>query len=356
MNLLEYEAKQILKNFDITVPPSTLLKDNKPPVVLPVVLKSQVPVGGRGKFGGIRVVSNDKEFETTIKSLETLKIKGCIPSAILAEEIVKINKELYLSLLVDRSSASILLVASKDGGIDVEDNSNDTFLKINLSTTPNFENIGQTAADWYNLPEKSFAISDLIEKLHTCFVKNDATLIEINPLVLTDEGALVATDCKMTLDESARFRHPEWSQLQQQPSDSNFIVLNERGTVATIANGAGLAMATVDAVYAMGLEAANFLDIGGGADEASVLVAFERIVKNQSVKAIVINIFAGITRCDEVARAIISARSKIDNLPPLFIRLSGTNSELASQLLSEAGIEQANSLAECISSAKEVIS
>jgi len=353
--LLEYEAKNILKDADIPVPKGVLVDRASVLHDYPFVLKSQVPTGGRGKLGGIKVVSNQIEFEDSLTSIQSLEIKGYIPSHVLAEEVIAINKELYLSLLIDRSTASTTLVASKSGGVEVEDNSDDSFLKLPLNTTPNFDSVGQMIADWYDLPEKAFLLSDLIEKLHICFQKNDATLIEINPLVVTNKGMFIAADCKITLDESARFRHQEWSSLHQQPIDSNFVILHEDGNVATIANGAGLAMATIDAVHAAGLIPANFLDVGGGANEASVLAAFERITSVKSVKAIVINIFAGITRCDEIAKAIISAKSKIDTLPPLFIRLSGTNSDIANQMLDDARIERAHSLAECVESAKKVM-
>jgi succinyl-CoA synthetase beta subunit len=353
--LLEYEAKNILKDADILIPSGMLVDEKSQPQNFPLVLKSQVPIGGRGKLGGIKIVSNQAEFNKALSSLQSLEIKGFTPSHILAEEVIAIDKELYLSLLIDRSAASTMLVASKSGGVEVEDSFDESFLKLPLSRSVNFDSIGQTVADWYDLPDKAFLISDLIEKLYTCFQKNDATLIEINPLVLTSESKLIAADCKIILDESARFRHPEWNSLAQQPVDSNFVILDENGNVATIANGAGLAMATVDAVHEAGLTAANFLDVGGGANEASVLAAFERITTVKSVKAIVINIFAGITRCDEVAKAIISAQSKIATLPPLFIRLSGTNSDIANKMLDDARIGRAHSLAECIESAKKVV-
>ena len=353
--LLEYEAKNILKGADIPIPRGMLVDQKSLPQNFPLVLKSQVPTGGRGKLGGIKIVSHQPEFEEALSALQSLEIKGYVPLHILAEEVVVIDKELYLSLLIDRSTAMTTLVASKSGGIEVEDSSDESFLKLPLSGSINLDGIGQAVADWYNLPEKAFLISDLIEKLYECFQKNDATLLEINPLVLTKEGELIAADCKIILDESARFHHPEWNSLEQQSVDSNFVILNNNGNVATIANGAGLAMATVDAVHEAGLTAANFLDVGGGANEASVLAAFERIVTMRSVKAIVINIFAGITRCDEVAKAIISAQSKITTLPPLFIRLSGTNSNIANQMLDDANIGRAHSLAECIESAKKVV-
>ncbi len=197
-------------------------------------------------------------------------------------------------------------------------------------------------------------MQDLVEALFRCFCANDATLLELNPLIYTRDGKFVAGDCKMDLDDAAAFRHPEW-QFEQAKAEVNFVTLDQNGTVATIANGAGLAMATVDAVADAGMTPANFLDIGGGANEASVLAAFERIVSFPSVKVIIINIFAGITRCDEIARAVIAAKSQITNLPPVYIRLAGTNFEQAVDILTDAGIPTLATLEECIQhAAKEV--
>jgi succinyl-CoA synthetase beta subunit len=192
----------------------------------------------------------------------------------------------------------------------------------------------------------------MVKNLYRCFIKNDATLIEINPLVLTTDNQLVAGDCKMVLDDAARFRHSEW-QFEAEQADANFVVLDPHGTIATVANGAGLAMATVDAVVAGDMTPANFLDIGGGASTETVLAAFRRITEFTQVKAIVINIFAGITRCDEVARAIVAARDQIDTLPPLCIRLAGTNYEEAAEILAKANITLLPTLQDCIDAAKE---
>ena len=236
--------------------------------------------------------------------------------------------------------------------MEVEANDHDSFLHVTL-TSKNAEEAGERLAEYLDLPAQSFALQDLIEHCYDCFIKNDATLLEINPLVLTSDNKLVAGDCKMTLDDAAAFRHPDW-QFEDKPTNTNFVVLDEHGTIATIANGAGLAMATVDAVATAGMKPANFLDIGGGASTDSVLAAFERIMEFPSVQAIVINIFAGITRCDEVAKAIIAARQQIDALPPLFIRLAGTNFEAAAELLAKENIAILPTLEECLSAAKEV--
>lgn len=240
------------------VPTSTLVNKGDS-IPTPVVLKSQVPTGGRGKAGGIVVVENPADLQPAIEKLLSLDIKGFLPRTLLAEEKLAIKKEFYLSLLVDRQLAGIKLVAHIDGGIEVEDNTD--FMSWPIESKSQLESIGQQLADYYQLPEQTFALQDLLENLYTCFIKNDATLIEINPLILTQQNELTAGDCKMTLDSAAAFRH-DW-QFEQAPVEANFVTINLQGNTATIANGAGLAMATVDAAVDAGLEPANFLDIAG---------------------------------------------------------------------------------------------
>lgn len=351
MKLLEYEAKKILASGSIPTPASFVVVKNTEPAFLPCVMKSQVPTGGRGKAGGIVVVHSPSEFEAAVSRVSSLPIKGFIPKTLLAEELLSIKRELYLSLLVDKVSAQIVLMAHTNGGVEVEENRADAFLKLPLSDS-NAGIVGEQLAEYYNLPDKSFVLQHMVENLYSCFVNNDASLLEINPLILTTDGKLVAGDCKMELDDAAAFRHPDWG-FEESTAEVNFVTLDEHGTVATIANGAGLAMATVDAVADSGMVPANFLDIGGGANEASVLAAFERIMQYPNVNVIIINIFAGITRCDEVARAIIGAKKQIAHLPPLFIRLAGTNFEEAVTLLSAESIPTLRALDDCITAAKE---
>lgn len=349
MKLLEYEAKQLLEASDIPTPKSYIASDS--PDFLPAVIKSQVPTGGRGKAGGIKIVSSPAEYKKVVKDLLLLSINGFVPTKLLAEEIVDIDRELYLSVLVDKTSAKIRLMAHTRGGVEVEANNVNDFFNTPLTAT-NHNSVGEKLADYFNLPEKSFALKDLAQQLYTCLAKNDSLLIEINPLIVTKTGSLVAGDCKMTCDDAARYRHPDWA-FEAGESSSNFVTLNQHGNVATIANGAGLAMATVDAVAAAGLVPANFLDVGGGANKDSVLAAFRKIMEYPGIKVIVINIFAGITRCDEVARAIIAAKADIDNLPPLSIRLAGTNFDEAAQLLSAESIPTLATLEDCMQNAKE---
>lgn len=355
MNLLEHEAKTLLKSAGIPTPTSSLITEDSPTITqaLPVVLKSQVPIGGRGKAGGIVIIEDSDQLQPTIETLFTLDIKGHTPQSLLAEEKLAIQTELYLSLLVDRATAGILLVANKAGGIEVEDTKDFASWQVDYKK-PDFDALGQSLADYYELPEQTFALQDIVQKLFTCLKQNDATLIEINPLVLTKADQLIAGDCKLTLDDAAAFRHPEWNFVTE-AAEANFVTINPEGNVATIANGAGLAMATVDAAYSAGLTPINFLDIGGGANTETLVAAFKRIVEYGAVQAIIINIFAGITRSDEVARAIIAAREQIANLPPLFIRLAGTNYQEAADLLSEKDIAILPSLEACLEAAKEVV-
>lgn len=350
MKLLEYEAKQILSSGDIPTPASFVVAKNSEPAFMPCVVKSQVLTGGRGKAGGIALVNSPAEFISACETIRLLPIKGFLPKTLLAEKLLSIKRELYLSLLIDKTSAQIILMAHTSGGVEIEQNRANDFLKLPL-TKFNCKSVGEQLSEYYNLPDKSFILQDLVEHLYACFVKNDATLIEINPLVLTTEGEIVAGDCKMELDDAAAFRHPEWN-FEDEAAEVNFVTLDNQGTVATIANGAGLAMATVDAVADAGLVPANFLDIGGGANEASVLAAFKRIMEYPNIDAIIINIFAGITRCDEIAKAIIAARTQINALPPLYIRLAGTNFEQAVELLTAEQITTLSTLELCIEAVK----
>ena len=350
MNLLEHETKTLLATAGIAIPNGELVaRDSKTPS-LPVILKSQVPTGGRGKAGGVKIARDENEYRQLLNRIYELPIKGYLPDILLAEQLLDIDRELYLSLLVDRDSMTIQVVAHRDGGVEVEDNEN--FQRWEIHNKSQAKEIGQALAAYYDLTEKTFALQEMIECLFMAFVENDAILIEINPLVLTKQGELIAGDGKATLDDAATFRH-DWH-FAAEPAEAHFVTINPQGNVATIANGAGLAMATVDAAYDAGLTPANFLDIGGGASTETLLKAFRRIVEYPNLEAIIVNIFAGITRADEVAKAIVAAREQIDALPPLFIRLAGTNYDAAKEILDAHDIPLLPTLQECLKAAKEV--
>jgi succinyl-CoA synthetase beta subunit len=346
MLLLEHQARTILRDTDVVVPFGVVVDEQTDVPVLPCVLKVQVPVGGRGKAGGIRVVNEEKEYRDALEELTELDIKGHKPSAIYAEELVDIGRELYLSIVINREESTIELVAHPEGGVEIEAHKPEEFMRAEL-TPKSLEAVGQAAADWLEIPEQAFVLTDMVERLYGVFVKSDATLLEINPLALTREGKLVVADCKLELDDMARYRHEEWPD-EQTPADVNYVPLDSDGTIGTIANGAGLAMATVDAVRAHGYTPANFLDIGGAATTESVAASLQKISSLPNIEAIVINIFGGIVRCDIVAQAIIEASRQVDNPPRLVVRLSGTNAEEARKLLSEHDMPLHDSLAEAL--------
>jgi len=352
MKLLEFEAKELLRVSGIPTPASEVITNKNLSLAFPVVLKSQVPTGGRGKAGGIKIVDSLEQLQPTINKLLALEIKGFTPKVVLAEEKLSIKRELYLSMVIDRTSASMQLIAHINGGVEVEENTDFQTWPIEYNNI-DIEGLGQSLADYYNLPDQTFVLQGLIEHLYQCFTTNDATLIEINPLILTHDDKIVAGDAKITLDDAAAFRH-DW-EFEETPAESNFVTIDPRGNIATIANGAGLAMATIDAAYDAGLTPANFLDIGGGANVETLLAAFHQIIEYQNVQAIIINIFAGITRADEVAKAIIAAKDQIENLPPLFIRIAGTNYSEAATLLKEKNIAMMPSLENALTAAKEAL-
>ena len=322
--MYEYQAKRVLARCGVAIPQGVVVHtaDEARHVALPAVLKSQVLAGGRGKAGGVQVVDDTNQLLPAYQRIMATPIKGQLPQVILAEERLPIEREFYLSILIDRANQRLELLAHAQGGVEVEALDRVASLADELAAT-------------YQLPGRQAELAALLQQLLAAVQAQDATLLEINPLVLTATGALIAADCKLVVDDAARFRHPEWPAAQ---AEHNFVELNRAGRVATIANGAGLAMATVDAVEAAGLQPANFLDIGGGATSQQVLAAFQRLMEFPHLQAIVINIFAGITRSDEVARAIITARQRMAGLPPLFVRLEGTNAAEARKLLATEGL------------------
>lgn len=336
MNLLEHQAKQLLAATGVPIPRGQVVHDIAE-IEVPTVLKSQVPIGGRGKLGGIQIVTDTDAAAETFYRLASLEIRSHTPSCIYAEELLSIDREVYLSIGVDRQFGSIQLTAHPAGGVEVEDNSPGGFYRHDIAKPDDIDGFIDSLADHLDLAAQSHQLAEIVANIHRCLTANDALLIEINPLILTTDRHLTAGDCKLTLDDAAAFRHPEWSAYRHD-NNHNFVTLDSDGTIATIANGAGLAMSTVDAVYARGQRPANFLDIGGGASVDTILDAFETIMKYPHINAIVINIFGGIVRCDDVARAILAARQQIADLPTLHVRLSGTNSLEAGELLSAAGL------------------
>ena len=343
MRLLEYEAKNLLSACGVPIPRGKVFAINESQTIAaPIVLKSQVPIGGRGKLGGVQIVRQQSDVESIARKMFNLKIKGFLPSKLLAEEIVDISREFYFSLNINRQTAAIELLAHTGGGVEIESQDTAAFFRRDI-TNENFDTLADELADYLDIADKAFLLQDIIENAYRCFIDNDCLLLEINPLVLTSDGRLIAGDAKITIDDAAAFRHLDW-QFEDNSTEHNFVILNRDGAVATIANGAGLAMTTVDAVTASGLKPANFLDIGGTATSDKVLDCFHQITTLDNINVIIINIFGGIVRCDEVARAIIDAQRQIPDLPKLAIRLSGNREAEARQLLAQYNLPLFDSL------------
>ena len=352
MKLLEYEAKALLQSTSVPIPHGEVFQASRAPLLaLPAVIKSQVPIGGRGKLGGVVTVHTADELKTVSRELFAKTIRGFIPRSLLAEELLAIDKEFYLSFTINRNLSCIELIGHSEGGIEIESHNAADFFRRELPADPPFDAIADELADYFDIADKAFLLEDILRNCFACFTKNDCLLLEINPLILTKQGKLVAGDCKMTVDDAAGFRHTDW-RFEETPADANFVTLHETGTVATIANGAGLAMATVDAVQASGLQPANFLDIGGTATTEKILNCFMQITEFSHVNAIIVNIFGGIVRCDVVAQAILDARKEIPGLPHLYIRLTGNRSAEARALLRQHNLPLYDTLADCLGALK----
>lgn len=343
MQLLEYQAKKLLKRAGAPVPVGRVIGIHESPgkVTFPIVVKSQVPVGGRGKLGGIKIAKNNQQLRQAIADVNRATIKGYLPSCLLLEQAVDIRRELYLSLQVNRDDRQVEWIASENGGVEVESHS-ESVCVISCKDVSAHEKLAKALS----VPTKM--LSPLLAQLEHCFYDNDLLLLEINPLVLTNGTTLVCADAKVIADDNSRFRHADfdWPNVEQ--------IKPLGGTIGVIANGAGMAMSTMDAIYASGAKPANFLDIGGGTGE-DVFVKNLRFINGLSgVTCVIVNIFAGITHCDDIARGIIAAKQQIPNLVPLFIRLEGTNRDEASELLLDAGVSLEPSLASCVIKARKV--
>lgn len=346
MDLFEYQGKQYFARFDIPVPSGEVANTVEAAVAAadkigyPVVLKAQVQVGGRGKAGGIQIANNAEEAQKHATKILGMDIKGHVVRRLWVESASNIAEEYYVSFTLDRSAKKFLGMISAKGGVDIEQvavEEPEALHIIHIDPAGTFSSADarafvESAKLNPNAVDQAVA---LVEKLYNAFVKGDADLVEINPLILSTDGRVYALDAKVSLDDSAEFRHPEWAEFESvEAIDPREKLAKEKGlqyigldgSVGIIANGAGLAMSTLDTVKQVGGSAANFLDIGGGANAEVVTNALTVINTDQNVKAIMINIFGGITRCDEVARGIVEALKNVDLHAPLVIRLDGTNS------------------------------
>lgn len=360
MDLFEYQGKQYFARYGIAVSPGAVADTVEEAVTAaeqlgyPVVVKSQVQVGGRGKAGGIKLASNAEEARFHAGNILGMNIKGHVVRRLWIEKASDIQEEYYASFTLDRSKKQHLGMLSAQGGVDIEEvaaRDPEAIAKIWINPVDGLTE--EAARAWVaaaNLnPAANAGAVDILLKLYRCYTEGDASLTEINPLILTPDGQVRALDAKVSLDEAAAHRHPEWEEfVGLEPLDERERMAQERdlqyvgldGSVGIIANGAGLAMSTVDIVNQVGGRPANFLDIGGGASADHMANALTVINTDEAVRAIFINIFGGITRCDEVARGIIQAMERVDLRSPIIVRLDGTNATEGRAILEQHASER----------------
>jgi len=360
MDLFEYQGKQYFAKYNIPVSAGGVATtvDEAVAVALtakyPVVVKAQVQVGGRGKAGGIKLANDKAEVRLHAKNILGMDIKGHVVKRVWVEHASDIAEEYYASFTLDRAAKQHLLMLSAQGGVEIEDvAAKDPTAIVKLHINPidglSLATANRACVD-AKIPAKALdGVADMLVKLYNCFTQGDCDLAEINPLILKPTGEIHALDAKVSLDVNASFRHPEWAEYaateeldarEQLAREKNLQYIGLDGTVGIIANGAGLAMSTLDVVNQVGGSAANFLDIGGGANAELMTAALEVINSDPKVKSILINIFGGITRGEEVAKGIVEAVKRVALRAPIVIRLDGTNADEGRKILADAGIPE----------------
>ena len=367
MNIHEHQAKQLLKKFGAIVPNGEacftvqeVLEKAKKLNLKKYVLKAQIHAGGRGKAGGVKILDNLSDLEKAAKNLLGKKLithqtgpSGKEVKRLYLEEPSNIKKEFYLSCLIDRASSKIAFISSDQGGMDIEEVAKSDPNKINTVKISFKENIEDEDCKKiirnFNLDDNAnLKCIKIIQSIYKTFVSTDASLIEINPLILTKENNIVCLDAKISFDDNAIFKHPELLELRDlneedpteiEASKYDLAYIKLDGSIGCMVNGAGLAMATMDIIKLHGQEPANFLDVGGGASKEKVAAAFKIILSDKNVKGILINIFGGIMRCDVLAQGIVEAAKETKINIPLVVRLAGTNSKEGKKILDESGLK-----------------
>jgi succinyl-CoA synthetase beta subunit len=368
MNIHEHQAKEILKEFGAPVSKGVVvfsideIKEKIKKLNSKVfVLKAQIHAGGRGKAGGVKLVKNISELENEAKEMMGKILvthqtgpQGKEVKRLYIEEASEISKEFYLSCLVDRESSKVAFISSTEGGMDIEKVAAETPKKIITNkveirnTGPNKEEIEKIISIFKLDNDQKNIISNLIKSLYKIILEKDASLIEINPLIITKDNKIICLDAKMNFDDNAIFRRPEILKLrdlnEEDPAeieaskhDLAYIKLN--GSIGCMVNGAGLAMATMDIIKLYGKEPANFLDVGGGASKEKVASAFKLILSDKNVKGILINIFGGIMRCDVLAKGVVDAAKETNLSVPLVVRLAGTNFKEGKEILDRSNLK-----------------
>jgi succinyl-CoA synthetase beta subunit len=366
MKIHEYQGKEILRNFGVPVPrgiPAFTVQEAVEAAQKlggPVwVVKAQIHAGGRGKGGGVKLARSIDEVKTLAGQILGMQLvthqtgaAGQKVRRLLIEDGADIKKELYVSVVTDRASQKVAMMASSEGGMDIEEVAHKTpekIIKVFVDPTQGItDQQAKQLADGIGVPAASTAQAvDVFKKLYRVYMDTDASLVEVNPLILEGNGNVKALDAKFNFDSNALFRHPEIvglrdldeedaAEIEASKFDLAYISLD--GNIGCLVNGAGLAMATMDTIKLFGAEPANFLDVGGGATPEKVTEAFKIMLKNPKVKAILVNIFGGIMRCDTIAQGVIAACRAVNLSVPLVVRMKGTNEEIGKKMLAESGL------------------
>jgi succinyl-CoA synthetase beta subunit len=364
MNLHEYQAKELFQRAGIRIAPGIVattpaeVRAAAAKIGGTVVIKAQVHSGGRGKAGGVKLAATPDEAEEKSKAILALSIQGLPVRKVLVTSALDIASETYAAILLDRAAKKPMLMLSGEGGVEIEETAKtnpDAILKLQIDPVTGLlpwqaraavGRVGKTG-------KEALAMADMLVRLYKVFWDEDASLAEINPLIVAKDGSVIALDAKVSIDDNALYRHDDLEAMRDTADETaGSILARERGLsyvpldgdIGCIVNGAGLAMATMDLVKHYGGQPANFLDIGGSSNPEKVVAALQIIMGDSSVKAILFNIFGGITRCDDVARGILTALERLKIDVPLVIRLTGTNEEIARKMLAENGLTATSSM------------
>jgi succinyl-CoA synthetase beta subunit len=368
MKIHEYQAKELFAEFGIPVEPQEVVdnaadaKKAAENIGETVVIKAQVLVGGRGKAGGVKLAKTPEEAEKAAADILELTIKDIPVEKVMVTRAADIEQEFYVGLTTDRTAKQLILMMSKEGGVEIEElavNDPEKIIRFHINPVEGIDEAGLRAAleQVFDTPELVSQAEDAVRKMYTMYLEKDCSLVEINPYARIDGTTLKALDAKVNFDDNALFKHSdieamrnkeEYSEDELEARQSGLSFVSMDGEIGCIVNGAGLAMATMDIIKLYGGTPANFLDVGGSSNPEKVVNALRIITRNPKVKAILINIFGGITRCDDIAQGILTAMERIDLDLPMVIRLIGTNDEEGRSMLAEKGISAYQKLSEAV--------
>ena len=367
MKVHEYQAKQFFANYGVPVDHCILCRSAAEAVeaykklgVDTAVVKAQVHTGGRGKAGGVKLAHNVEEVEKYAGQILGMSIKGFVVDRILVTEAAHIASEYYVSILIDRKTKKPIIMMSREGGMEIEQVAKEApekIVKVAIDPIVGLPDYKAREAAYHLFDDVKLVrqCGSILQKLYRLFMEKDASLVEINPLVLTKEGTLRAIDAKMTFDNNALFRHPDVQELneptpeekvEQDAKSKGFSYVNLGGSIGCMVNGAGLAMATMDMIKLYGGDPANFLDIGGSSNPQKIVEAMRLLTADKHVNVVLINIFGGITRCDDVAKGLIEAFQEIKTDIPIVIRLTGTNEQEGREILKGTHFHVAHTMSE----------